>query len=159
MTAGTGERAVRGPCDLVSSAATADLAWLARQAAGALTAVVDRVCRDAGLADMRDWLVLGLAGDGLPRTQLEIASMLGIDKTTLVSILDRLERDGLVVRRLSPTDRRVRVPETTPAGAALRDRVTADRDAAFAERLAAVPPAEQETFRRVLWSVATGPAC
>jgi MarR family transcriptional regulator, transcriptional regulator for hemolysin len=42
------------------------------------------VSRDAGLADLRDWLVLALiSSDGTQRTQLHIATQLGIDKCRL----------------------------------------------------------------------------
>ncbi len=70
-----------------------DLTWLAHRAADALGAAFNKVSRDAGLADLRDWLVLALiSGDGAQRTQLQIATQLGIDKSTLVPLLDRLER-------------------------------------------------------------------
>src|SRR4029077_4795138 len=42
-----------------------DLTWLARRAADALGAAFNKVSRDAGLADLRDWLLLALiSGDG-----------------------------------------------------------------------------------------------
>jgi DNA-binding MarR family transcriptional regulator len=94
-----------------------DLTWLAYRAADALGEAFNKVSRDAGLADLRDWLVLALiSGDGTQRTQLEIATQLGIDKSTLVPLLDRLERDGLIIRSTSERDRRVRIPQATPAG-------------------------------------------
>jgi hypothetical protein len=35
-----------------------DLTWLAHRAADALGAAFNKVSRDAGLADLRDWLIL-----------------------------------------------------------------------------------------------------
>jgi DNA-binding MarR family transcriptional regulator len=138
---------------VAGSPETADLTWLAHRAAEALGAAFNRVSREAGLADPRDWLVLALVSDGTQRTQLEIANQLGIDKTTLVSLLDRLVRNGLVVRTFSEKDRRVRIPAATPAGIEVVGKVAIARDAAINERLAAIPPADRAIFHSVLWSI------
>jgi MarR family transcriptional regulator, transcriptional regulator for hemolysin len=130
-----------------------DLTWLAHRAADALAEAFNKVSREAGLADLRDWLVLALVSGGTHRTQLEIANQLGIDKTTLVSILDRLEREGLVVRTLSERDRRVRIPEATPAGVEVCKKVAIARDAAISDRLAAIPESEQAIFHATLWRI------
>jgi DNA-binding MarR family transcriptional regulator len=138
-----------------------DLTWLAYRAAGALGEAFNKVSKDAGLADLRDWLVLALiSSDEAQRTQLEIATGLGIDKSTLVPLLDRLERDGLIVRTTSPADRRVRIPQATAAGIDVVKRVAVARDAAINDRLAAIPPAERASFHATLWSIveaAAGP--
>jgi DNA-binding MarR family transcriptional regulator len=136
---------------------TDDLTWLAHRAAGALSEAFNGVSREAGLADLRDWLVLALiSGDGAQRTQLEIANQLGIDKSTLVPLLDRLERDGLIVRTTSERDRRVRIPQATPAGVEVVKKVAIARDAAINDRLAAIPPSERAAFHATLWSIVEG---
>jgi DNA-binding MarR family transcriptional regulator len=137
--------------------ATADLTWLAHRAAEALGEAFNAVSRDAGLVDLRDWLVLALVSDGTQRTQLEIATQLGIDKTTLMSLLDRLERNGLIVRTSSERDRRVRIPVATPRGVEVAAAVAIARDAAINERLAAIPEDERAVFHSVLWRIA-GPS-
>ena len=45
-----------------------------------------------------------------------MARALGIDRSTLVPILDRLQARGLLVRRTSPTDGRTHALELTPGG-------------------------------------------
>jgi DNA-binding MarR family transcriptional regulator len=131
-----------------------DLTWLAYRAAEALGQAFNKVSREAGLADLRDWLVLALiSGDGTQRTQLEIATQLGIDKSTLVPLLDRLERDGLIVRTISKRDRRVRIPRATPAGVEIVTKVAIARDTAINDRLAAIPPSERASFHATLWNI------
>jgi DNA-binding MarR family transcriptional regulator len=136
--------------------AAEDLTWLAHRAAEALKEAFNKVSRAAGLADLRDWLVLALVGDGSPRTQLEIARELGIDKTTLVAIIDRLEKDGLIVRNVSERDRRVRIPAATPRGIEVKNQVAIARDAAINERLAAIPTSDHAKFHGMLWSIVEG---
>jgi DNA-binding MarR family transcriptional regulator len=131
-----------------------DLTWLAQRAADALGEAFNKVARDAGLSDLRDWLVLALiSGDDTQRTQLEIATQLGIDKSTLVPLLDRLERDHLIVRTVSERDRRVRIPRATPAGVKVVKKVAIARDAAINDRLAAIPPSQRAIFHAMLWTI------
>lgn len=130
-----------------------DLTWLAYRAAEALGEAFNKVSRDAGLADLRDWLVLALIGDGTERTQLEIATHLSIDKSTLVPLLDRLEKDGLLIRAVSQRDRRARIPKATPAGVEVVKKVAIARDAAINDRLAAIPPSERAAFHATLFSI------
>ena len=49
-------------------------------------------------------------------SQMALARALGIDRSTLVPILDRLQARGLLVRRRSPTDGRTHALALTPAG-------------------------------------------
>jgi DNA-binding MarR family transcriptional regulator len=49
-------------------------------------------------------------------SQMALARALGIDRSTLVPILDRLQARGLLVRRASPTDGRTHALALTPSG-------------------------------------------
>lgn len=146
-----------GLSDVTGVPGATDLTWLAHRAADALGEAFNKVSRDAGLADLRDWLVLALVSDGNQRTQLDIARQLGIDKSTLVVLLDRLEKDGLVVRTVSQRDRRVRIPQATQAGVEVVEKVAIARDAAINERLGAIPPSERAMFHATLWRIVGGP--
>ncbi|MEU0411604.1 MarR family winged helix-turn-helix transcriptional regulator [Streptomyces griseorubiginosus] len=55
-------------------------------------------------------------------TQTQIADSLGLDKTTMVVLTDKLEKDGLAERVPSSTDRRARIIRATPAGLELLAR-------------------------------------
>lgn len=59
-------------------------------------------------------LVLVARNTGL--SQMALARALGIDRSTLVPILDRLQARGLLVRRRSPTDARTHALALTPSG-------------------------------------------
>jgi DNA-binding MarR family transcriptional regulator len=57
--------------------------------------------------------------------QQELGSTLGIDRSTMVSLIDQLERTGLARRRPSATDRRARKIAITPKGRRLLRRARA----------------------------------
>jgi DNA-binding MarR family transcriptional regulator len=54
--------------------------------------------------------------------QQELGSALGIDRSTMVSLIDQLESAGLAKRRRSATDRRAREIAITPKGSRLLQR-------------------------------------
>lgn len=55
------------------------------------------------------------AMDGI-RTQTRLATEIGADKTRIITVLDQLQRDGLIHREPDPTDRRVNLLSLTPEG-------------------------------------------
>jgi MarR family transcriptional regulator, transcriptional regulator for hemolysin len=69
------------------------------------------------------WLILSSLKGSLYSTQLDLARSLGIEGPTLTRHLDNLERNGLVTRRRSETDRRAFRVELTDAGEAAHDRL------------------------------------
>ena len=54
--------------------------------------------------------------------QQELGSVMGIDPSTMVSLIDELERAGLAKRRPHPEDRRARQVSITPKGRRLLQR-------------------------------------
>src|SRR4051812_11798510 len=54
--------------------------------------------------------------------QQELGSAMGIDPSTMVSLIDQLESAGLAERQPCPTDRRARVIAITPKGRGLLER-------------------------------------
>lgn len=51
--------------------------------------------------------------------QARVAEAIAFDRATIGGVIDRLERKGLVIRRISPTDRRARVLDLSPEGQAV----------------------------------------
>ena len=86
----------------------------------------ERRARQTGLPITREQAraLLHIArNEGL--SQAAVAAMLEIEPIALVRILDRLHEEGLVERRLHPTDRRVRTLWLTPLAWDVIDRVLA----------------------------------
>jgi MarR family transcriptional regulator for hemolysin len=73
---------------------------------------------------------------GSPLSQSELADRLGVEGATMVAMVDRLVKVGLVVREPSTTDRRVKRVVLTDAGKSLYGKVLAEA-AAFREELLA----------------------
>jgi DNA-binding MarR family transcriptional regulator len=112
----------------------ADLTFLLHAAVDRMVEDLDQAAADIGLNDARDWLVLAALTEDAQRTQLELSRMICIDKTTLITVLDRLEQRGLIVRTVDPTDRRVRIPRLTPRGQQVRAKFATARDAVDPEQ-------------------------
>src|SRR5207244_11248757 len=83
-------------------------------------------------------------------SQAAIATLLDIEPIALVRMLDRLHEEGLVERRLHPTDRRVRTLWLTPLGWRVVDRVLAINAQIRDEACAGLSPAARETLLRAL---------
>jgi MarR family transcriptional regulator, organic hydroperoxide resistance regulator len=102
---------------------------------------------------LRDYIVLSALDKTPNLTQVELGKALGLDRTTLMSQLDRLERTGLVVRRSDPRDRRTRIPEITEAGNTLRAEVASACDRVEAAVLNSFSQGQLQTFRRMLFDI------
>jgi DNA-binding MarR family transcriptional regulator len=76
--------------------------------------------------------VLHLIEPGRPLPMGRVAERLACDASNVTGLVDRLESRGLVRRRPSDADRRVKVLDLTPAGCRLRD--------ALVERMSVPPP-------------------
>jgi DNA-binding MarR family transcriptional regulator len=74
----------------------------------------------AALADVgvtvRDLGVLRVIASGEAQSQQEAAAVLGVDRTSMVALLDALERQGIVARRPSEQDRRRNIIALTDHG-------------------------------------------
>ncbi|RYJ07231.1 MAG: MarR family transcriptional regulator [Actinomycetales bacterium] len=112
-----------------------DLAFLLHAATDRMVTEVDRAAVEIGLKDSRDWFVLAALDNGQQHTQLELSRMVCVDKTTLIGVLDRLEKLGLMVRTADPKDRRVRIPQITAKGRKVHAKFAQARDAAEARVL------------------------
>ncbi|WP_030232118.1 MarR family winged helix-turn-helix transcriptional regulator [Streptomyces sp. NRRL S-350] len=90
------------------------------------------------------------------RTQIQLAELADLDKTTMVVTVDELEKAGLAERRPSATDRRARIVTVTEAGARAVVQGTAIADRVHRELLEALPQPEREVFVSALTRLVGG---
>jgi DNA-binding MarR family transcriptional regulator len=78
--------------------------------------------------------------------QRTLAGRIGLDTSTIGAVVDRLESRGLIERRASPNDRRVRLLNVTQAGKKLLESVMPAMLRAQERMLAPLPKAERAKF-------------
>lgn len=106
--------------------------------ARAWKAAVDRRLKYLGLSQA-SWTTIAVAAKaGEPLSQIELAHRLGVEAATMVAMIDRLVKAGLVTREPSTHDRRVKLVVLTEAGVQLYGKVKAEADAFRKELLANV---------------------
>ena len=111
----------------------------------------ERRTRQTGLSITRQQAraLLSVArNEGL--SQAAVATLLDIEPIALVRLLDRLHEEGLVERRLHPTDRRVRTLWLTPLGWTVVDRILAINAQIREEACAGLNPAAREGLLQTL---------
>ena len=101
---------------------------------------VDRRLKYLGVSQA-SWMTIAVAAKARePLSQSELADRLAVEGATMVAMVDRLVKAGLVVREPSTTDRRVKRVVLTPAGNLLYDKVRAEAAAFSKELLANMDP-------------------
>jgi DNA-binding MarR family transcriptional regulator len=102
--------------------------------------------------------VLNLLADQRPLSQQAIGEMLGIDRTTMVEIVDELERAGIARRVRNPSDRRSYLVTLTPGGRTKQRRAAKAFDDAVDEFLSPLEPAERLQLTDMLRRLVDDPA-
>ena len=101
---------------------------------------VDRRLKDLGMSQA-SWMTVAVAAKAkAPLPQIELANRVGVEGATMVAMIDRLAKAGLVVRVPSDTDRRVKLVTLTAAGSKLYDKVQAEAKAVRKELLSGIDP-------------------
>jgi MarR family transcriptional regulator for hemolysin len=97
---------------------------------------LDRRLKYLGLSQA-SWMTIAVAAKAAaPLSQSELADRLAVEGATMVSMVDRLVKAGLVNREPSTTDRRVKRIVLTDAGNSLYGKVRAETTAFRRELLA-----------------------
>lgn len=103
----------------------------------------------------RELAVLLLLDGREPESQQQAAGRLGVDRTTMVGLVDGLEAKGLVERRADPADRRRNVVALTDAGGSTLRRATTASDEAERRLLETLDDGEAAQLRSLLARIAT----
>ncbi|HET8685721.1 MAG TPA: MarR family winged helix-turn-helix transcriptional regulator [Methanosarcina sp.] len=82
------------------------IGYIINRTAKAFVKALDSQLREKVGVTAGQWKVLVMLVDQNGLTQKEIADRLGLDGATLIPIIDKMEKDKLVVRKVDPTDRR-----------------------------------------------------
>lgn len=102
---------------------------------------LDRALAPLGLR-ARDFWLLAIAGAGNV-SQQEIASVCGLDPSSLVAVLDALQQRGWLLRQRNPADRRMQWVKRTEAGDRLFAQALPRAQRAEARQMAALTAAQQ----------------
>ena len=82
------------------------IGYIINRTAKAYVKALDSQLREKVGVTAGQWKVLVMLVEQNGLTQKEIANRLGLDGATLIPIIDKMEKDKLVVRKVDPADRR-----------------------------------------------------
>lgn len=101
---------------------------------------LDRRLKYLGVSQA-SWMTIAVTAKArVPLSQSELADRLAVEGATMVAMVDRLVKAGLVIREPSTTDRRIKRVVLTQAGNVLYDKVRAEAAAFRKELLADMDP-------------------
>jgi DNA-binding MarR family transcriptional regulator len=115
-----------------------------------------RVAQVLGEDDIRavEYSILCLIGDNAEVTQKDLGEALAVKRPNMVSLIERLEARGLIVRAVMERDRRNHALSLTPAGEQLRRHLDERLDALEAEVFGGWSTAERAQLITLLRRVA-----
>lgn len=131
-----------------------DLSFLLNHSSHVLSTRMTAAFAEIGMTP-RKYCVLSHAMSG-EYTQIELAKLSDLDKTTMVITVDELERAGFAERRPSPADRRARIVTVTPAGAEAVAAGHRIADRVHGEVLDELPARGRDAFVEALTSLVGG---
>jgi MarR family transcriptional regulator, transcriptional regulator for hemolysin len=138
----------------ISGRQVKDLSFLLNHTSHVLATRMTAAFAEIGVSP-REYCVLAHAMGG-QFTQIELATLADLDKTTMLNTMDYLERAGYAERTPSPADRRARIIAVTPAGADLVAAGHQIADRVHREVLEALPQDQREAFTGALATLAEG---
>lgn len=116
---------------------------------------VDERLQPYGLTEAT-WLpLIRVARASAPMRQKDLAASLSLDGSSVVRLLDNLERANLIERREEDSDRRAKAIFLTRRGRAIVDKVEASARAVRETALGDLPKADVEAAMRVMQHICT----
>jgi DNA-binding MarR family transcriptional regulator len=132
-----------------------DLGFLLSRASGQVVRATNAALAEHGLR-VRQYSVLALAcesADGI--SQRELATVLGLDPSQVVLLVDELTSARLVERQAPEADRRTRLVVATDEGRRVREAARRDADTAVETPLSLLGGAERDRLRDMLTRIWT----
>jgi DNA-binding MarR family transcriptional regulator len=123
-----------------------EAAVLLSQASALLARAGGRALDPWGVTWPQALSLLVLAGQSAPISATRLVEHLGLGRTAMTSVVDRLERNGWVERRPSPLDRRTADLIVTEAGQSLVNAIRPVLEQLAAAYFAAFRPRDLERF-------------
>ncbi|WP_443747553.1 MarR family winged helix-turn-helix transcriptional regulator [Asticcacaulis solisilvae] len=114
-----------------------------------------RVALDARLKDLgvsqAGWMTIAMVAKAdKPPSQGELATQLSVEPATMVAMIDRLVKAGLVERVACTTDRRIKHIHLTAAGEAISDEVHTTAETFRMDILHGISPDKLDQFSELL---------
>ncbi|QNE17832.1 MarR family transcriptional regulator [Kribbella qitaiheensis] len=131
-----------------------DLTGLLNHAGHVLETQLTAALAEIGLTPRMQCVLLNALGE--ERTQIQLAELAYLDKTTMVVTVDALEKAGFAERKPSATDRRARIIAVTEAGAEIVAEGQRIVDKVHADALAALAAAQRKPFAESLAHLVAG---
>lgn len=119
----------------------------------AFLAVITRVLRRYGLSPAGAQVLAIIEGAGQPLSPTVVAERLIVSTATVTTLIDTLERRGLVIRRPDPSDRRRILVELTDEAYEVIDAFLPEIVAIQTAVMAGVTESERAALRRALASI------
>lgn len=125
------------------------LTWLLHDVHWFLSRDLEREAQRIGLSKAK-WRVLAHLSRGDAISQTALAADMGVEKAPLGRILDKLEEDGLIKRRVDPDDRRARLVYATDNISPLAEQMLGIADDVFTTAFEGIDQDEIKQFEKTL---------
>ena len=112
-------------------------------------AIAERALASVGLGG-KEFGALSVLVDEGPLSQQRLGERQGVDRTTMVAVVDELESRGLVERRRNPDDRRAYSLQATPPARGVLKQAAEAAKRAEDEFLAPIPAGERRRLKQLL---------
>jgi len=137
------------PASLTMDAVYTKPGYLFRRMQQIAVAIFMEECRAFDLTPVQYAALVAIqTHPGIDATRL--SAVIAFDRSTLGSVIERIEAKGLLERKPSPDDRRIKLLYLTRSGAALLREIVPAVDRAQARMLEPLKPAERKTLMALL---------
>jgi DNA-binding MarR family transcriptional regulator len=137
------------PASLTMDAVYTKPGYLFRRMQQIAVAIFMEECKDFDLTPVQYAALVAIqTHPGIDATRL--SAVIAFDRSTLGSVIERLQAKGLIERRASAEDRRVKLLTITKAGAALLRDIVPSVDRAQLRMLQPLRPADRKTLMALL---------